>query len=780
MEHLRERILAQLRKPEVCFQRAFLLTESYKETEGFPEILRRAKGFARIVESMEICIEPWQVIVGNFASKPFRTSVFPEYSWQWILDEMENLSEREGDKFIVTDEVKEKLLQLSWWKGRSVQERVMVLLPEETRDQLESGVISSGLITSGIGQYLPGYELVLNSGINGIKREVSERVAALNLSNPDDFLKKVFYDSLMIVCDAVVRFAERYADLALDMAGHEEEISRKKDLLNIATVCKKVPAEPASNFQEAVQSFWFLHLLAYLEIDGAAIAAGRLDQTLFPYFQKETGSGRMTRETAKRILRSLWINFNQILTFYPAKTSSIWAGYPMTQQPSLGGVDADGNDATNGLSDLLLEIEDEIRLPQPDLAILHHPGIRRDFLKKACQLLPHTMKPKFFNDPLAREQLLMKGVSKSETFRYSNLGCVTAAIPGASWGPTNYGFVNLPKCLELALNDGRDPLRRDRKIGPGTGAASHLQTFERLCEAYHRQVEYAIRHLVIVAHALETVHREVLPLPYASLMVEDCIANGREVNSGGARYNIPGIQAVGLSTVADGLYALKRLVFENRAISLVELNETLKRNFEGEGSIFRLIQKVPKFGNDVEEVDSIARRIGEDFCREVRTHRSIRGFSFLPALYSISAHAGMGQYVGATPDGRKAREPLADGISPGQGRCLQGPTAVIRSIARMNHLAALNGTLLNMKFNANMINDPDKLVKFMALIDTFMELGGYHVQFNILDSALLKEAQKYPEKYPDLLVRVAAYVAQFVILPKRLQDDIITRTEFGN
>lgn len=774
----REEILAKLRKPEVCPQRAMLLTVSYQETEGQPAILRRAKGFARILEQMEICIEPWQIVVGNFASKPFRTSVFPEYSWQWIIDEMETLSEREGDKFIVTEEVKEKLLQLSWWKGRSVQDKVMALLPEETKEQLESGAISSGLITSGIGQYLPGYEKVLQLGIHGLKKDISGRMTALNLSNPEDFPKRIFYDSLLIVCDAVIRFSKRYADLAMEMSKEESSLERKKELLTIARVCRRVPAEPASDFHEAVQSFWFLHLLAYMEIDGAAISAGRLDQCLHPYFRKDIGSGLLSRERAKRILGSLWINFNQILTFYPEKTTSIWAGYPMTQQPSLGGIDRDGRDATNELSALLLEVEGETRLPQPDIAILHHPGIERGFFKKACLLLPQAMKPKFFNVPLAMEHLRKKGVHESEAFNISNLGCVTAAVSGVSWGPTNYGFINLAKCLELALNNGQDPLR-DRKIGPETGTAPHLLTFESLYEAYCRQVEYTIRQLVIIAHALETVHRESLPLPYASLMVDDCIVKGRDVNSGGARYNIPGIQAVGLSTAADSLYALKRIVFEKRTASLVEFNEALKRNFEGDGRLFRLIEEAPKYGNDTEEVDLLLRQIGEHFCKEVRTHRSVRGFPFLPALYSISAHAGMGQSVGATPDGRKAREPLADGISPGQGRCLHGPTAAIKSVARINHLAALNGTLLNMKFTAEVINNPDKLGKFMALIDAFMELGGYHVQFNIIDTALLKEAQKFPEKHPDLLVRVAAYVAQFAILPKKLQDDIIARSEFG-
>ena len=320
---------------------------------------------------------------------------------------------------------------------------------------------------------------------------------------------------------------------------------------------------------------------------------------------------------------------------------------------------------------------------------------------------------------------------------------------------------------------------RGKAVGPETGDIPDLNTFENIYKAYCKQVEYAIHQLVVVAHALGTAYKEYLPLPYASLMVDDCIAKGKDVSSGGARYNIPGIQGVGIATVADGLYALKELVCKRKTVPLARFMDALKSNFSEDEKLYNLIKEIPKYGNDIDEVDLIACQIGEHFCEEVKKHKNSTGFPFFPALYSISAHAGMGYYVGATPDGRKAHEPLADGISPGQGRCISGPTAAIKSVCRINHLAAVNGTLLNMKFNATMINDPDKLVKFMALIDAFMELGGYHVQFNMIDTALLREAQKHPEKNPDLLVRVAAYVAQFAVLPKKLQDDIIARSELG-
>lgn len=778
MEALRSKILSKLKKPFVCSQRALLLTESFQKTEGEPNIIRRAKAFYKILSEMDISIEPWQIIVGNFASKPFYTSVFPEYSWRWIIDEMDSLSNRDGDKFRITRKVKNELYKLSWWEGRSVHDKVMEMLPEETKKQLESGVISSGLITSGIGQYLPGYKRILSRGIIGIKKDILDRLKKLNLSNPEDFSKRIFYQSLLIVCDGIIRFAHRYSALALEMSNKKMNIRRRKELQEIAKVCKRVPLEPAQSFHEAVQSFWFLHLLSYLEIDGAGISSGCLDQYLFPYYEKDIQSGRISRDDAKRILISLWINFNQILTFYPERTASIWAGYPITQQPTLGGVHEDGSDAINDLSWLILEVEDEVRLPQPDIAIIYHKNMDRGFFKKACTLLPSTMKPKFFNYSIAMKHLLRKGIQRFEVNKFSNIGCVTTAISGTMWGPTNYGFINLPKCLELALNNGFDPLR-NIQVGPKTGNVSSFDTFEKIYKAYCKQVEYAIDQSVIVSHALSNIYKEYLPLPYASLMVDDCIDKGKDVTSGGARYHMPGIQAVGLANVADGLYALKEIIFKMRKVSLEDFINALKKNFSGNKRLYKSIEKIPKYGNDVEEVDIIARRVGEQFCREVRRHRSLEGFQFWPALYSISAHAGMGYYVGATPDGRKAREPLADGISPAQGRCLNGPTSAIKSVCRINHRIAQNGTLLNMKFNSTMIQDPDKLQKFMALIDSFMELGGYHMQFNIIDTETLREAQKHPERYPDLLVRVAAYVAQFTILPKKLQDDIIARSEFA-
>lgn len=778
MKGFREKVLAQLRKPEVCDQRALLLTEAYQKTEGQPPILRRAIGFSHILNRIDLCIEPWQIIVGNFASKPFSTSVFPEYSWKWMMEEMENLAIREGDKFIVRDEVKKRLSRLSWWEGKSIQERVWKHLPGEAKEQLESGVISSGLITSGIGQYLPGYEKILRHGLNGIKKEVRGKLSGLNLSSPEDVSKKTFYESLLIVCNGIIHFAKRYAHLASEMSKKAGSLKRRKELEEIAQVCSKVPARPVTGFHEAVQSFWFLHLLAYLEIGGAGIASGRLDQILYPYFYEDIKSNGLTPSKVKRILRSLWVNFNQILTFYPEKTASIWAGYPMTQQPTLSGTKKDGKDGTNALSRLILEVEDEIRLPQPDVAILYHPNLDREFFKRACQLLPYTMKPKFFNQQIALEHLKQKKIDPSEWDRCSNIGCVTVAIPGTMWGPTNFGFVNLAKCLELALNNGQDPLR-DKKVGPETGRIEPLSTFENIYKAYCKQVEYAVRQMAGVAQALGRVYREYLPLPYASIMVEDCIKNGKDVTSGGARYNIPGLQAVGIATVADGLYALKELLFKKKMTSLPDFLNSLSLNFSNDGTLYKTLRETPKYGNDIDEVDLLARQVGEQFCEEVKKHKSSTGIPFFPALYSISAHAGLGYYVGVTPDGRKAREPLADGISPGQGRCINGPTAAIKSVCKINHLAALNGTLLNMKFNASMIHEPNKLVTFMALIDAFMELGGYHVQFNLIDTEMLKEAQKHPEKYPDLLVRVAAYVAQFAILPKRLQDDIIARSELG-
>ena len=777
---LRAEVMKKLTMPEVSVDRCRLVTQSYKETEGQPMIIRRAKAFHKVLSEIGLTIEPWQLVVGNFATAPFETSIYPEYAAAWILDEMEQLATRRGDKFLVSEDAKGELVEIiPYWAGKTVEEAVNNMLPGSVRTAEMESLISSAVKNEGIGQFLPDYEKVLRTGFRGIAKRIAE---AKEKSDPTrgDYLKRtLFYDAALICCDAVRIYAQRYAALAKDLASKAKS-QRKKDLLKIAEICERVPEHPARSFLEALQSFWFTHILMSVASAGQGITVGRFDQYMYPYYTEDLDDGGLTREEAKRWLKSCWVNFNQILTFYPEKTALIWAGYPIAQQPEIGGVKSDGTDATNDLSHLILEVEAEVSLHQPDLGVIYHRNMADDFLLKACQVLPLGGKPKFFNYDVSIMQLLGKGATLQEARRdCAYVGCVEPNLVGKSWGPNNCGFVNLAKCLELALNNGSS-LQSGADVGPRTGDPEALSSFDKLMAALKEQIRFAVAQHMILNHAIEIAHRELMPLPFESLMVEGCIEKGMDLTAGGAYLNKPAIEGVGLANVADSLMAVKKFVFDERSITMGELHDALRTNFEGQEILRqKLIHGAPKYGNDVDEVDFLAREIAMFYSDEVAQYVSPRGVTYCAGLYSVSAHAGTGMGVGATPDGSKAGEPLSDGVSPTQGVCENGPTAVIRSVCKIDHGAVPNGTLLNMKFPSGIMDDERKLRKFGHLLRTFMDLGGYHVQFNVVDTATLIAAQEHPEDYPELLVRVAAYVALFTQLPRELQDDIIRRSELA-
>lgn len=779
IENLRAEVLNKLRMPEVCVERCRIITESYKETEGEPMIIRRAKAFHQILNEIPIAIEGWQLVVGNFASEPFKTAVYPEYTAGWLLEEMDELETRGGDKFILSEPDKKVLKEIiPYWKGKTVEELVNNMVPDSVKRAENSSLIASSLKSAGIGQFLPNFQKVLQKGFNGIIEAISRKKEALDSTRGDYLKHSLFYEAGLICCDAVMDHSQRFSKLAKDLSENEKDDERRNELLKIAEICEKVPANPAESFFEALQSFWFTHILMSISAAGQAITVGRLDQFMYPYYRQDIEGGSLTREEVKRWLRSCWINFNQIITFYPKKTAYLYAGYPMAQEPELGGLKEDGTDATNDLSELCLEVEAELRLHQPDVAVIYHQDMKDDFLLKACRLLPLAAKPKFFNHDIGVLQLLGKGATLDEARRdIGFVGCVESGLVGKSWGPFNWGFMSFPKCLELALHNGVDPMS-GVQVGPETGNAEDFSSYSELENAFKEQMKNAVKQDMILNDAMEIAHRDLVPLPFESLMVDDCLEKGIDLASGGAYLNTPATEGIGIATAADSLMAMKRLVFEEKSITIKALLDALGSNFENNEIMRqRLISKAPKYGNDIDDVDFIAREIASLYSKEVEKYCSPRGATYRAGLYSVSAHTAMGIGLGATPDGRKAGEPFSDGLSPVQGVVENGPTALIKSVSKLDHAAMTNGTLLNMKFHSAIMDDPNKLQKFVDLLRTFMRLGGYHVQFNIIDSARLKDAQNNPEAYPQLVVRVAAYIALFTQLPKELQDDIIKRSE---
>jgi len=773
---LRNSILEAITTPKISIDRALVVTESHKATEGEPMMIRRAKAFRDLAKKMPVKIEDWQLVVGNYSSEPFSLNLNPELCWDVILDNMDGFATREGDKYRISDEDKATLrATLPWWEGKSIREKILSALPENIKDAYEGGLIASGYLEQGSGNFSADYSRVISRGFLSIMDDIRNKKSELVAGNNEDEKKRIYYDATLICIESAIEFAQRYAEMAETLSKVTTDKIRKGQLEKIASNCRHVPAHPARDFYEALQAFWFLHVLVHFESSGGAgIVAGKLDQVLFPYAQGHS------KEEIFKWLGNLWINFNQILYFLPGKSAANWSGNPMSEQPTIGGLDKDGKDATNFLTYMMLEIERETNLPLPDVAVMYHPNVEKELLLSSCDTLLKTMKPKIFSNEVMVEQAKKRGVSKEDFVNLVTIGCVASGVQGKNWGNNGMAFLNIAKAFELTMNNGIDPTT-GKLLGLSTGNVEEFKEFSEFQKAFYDQLSYAIDNTTKFVNTVQAVHSELNPQPFTSVMIDDCVEKGLPLWEGGARYDITGVEGVGLANVADALAAVKKLVFEDKSLSMVELLEALRQNFKGEWEKIRtlLLESAPKYGNDDDYVDSLAADVSGHYCREFAKKKTIRGNPFCPSLASVSAHVGMGKNVGALPDGRCSMRPLSDGMSPTQGSCLQGPTAVVKSVTKIDHSEATGGTLLNMKLSPETLIDAIKREKFLQLLEVFFELGGFHVQFNIMDTAILMDAQKNPDKYPHLIVRVAAYVAQFGQLPRELQDDIIARSQLG-
>jgi len=780
IENLRQEVLRGLSKPKVTSERAKILTESYVSTKSLAVVLKRALGLKAVLENMTIYIQPGEMIAGNLGPEPFSVSVFPEFSWKWILAQMEEFGVRGGDRFEISETTKKDLKEiLPKWDGLCVEDTALASMPEAVKKARTAKLIGfENMLTGGVGHYLPGYEKVLTEGFSGIKKKIEEKLETIDIADPEGLSKKSFYDATLICCEAICNFARRFATLADQMAPGASDDAERRRLMTIGSICKHVPEYPARSFHEALQSLWITHIISYINQNGLATTLGRMDQYLYSFYQRDIKAGVLTREKALDLLVSFWFKCNEIIKLYNNLAATYYAGFPITQAPQLGGYTSDGRNATNELSDLILEAEERVRLPQPDIAVHYTPQIEQKFLEHACRVVAKSMKPKFFNTDIGIQSLLSLGVNLNDARDFAFVGCVQPSAPGKTWGWHQAGLVNLAKCLELALNDGVDQSSGER-LGPSTGQISALRSMADVWNAFKIQTGNAVKLLVSAVQAVEGAHCKLIPLPYESLLVDDCVEVGKELNSGGARYNFTGIQGIGLATVADSLCAIKNLVFEKQKTTLPELVNAARKDFVGEKELQQmLLRTVPKFGNDNDDVDMIARNIASIYCGEVERYRNHRGGKFIPGMFSISAHVPFGKGTIST-DGRLMSDPLSDACSPAQGRAALGPTAVARSVAKIDHVRVTNGTLLNVKYLSSQLAKEENVVRLAAFLRGFNQMGGYHVQINVVDPAMLRAAQKNPERYPDLLVRVAAYVAQFTQLSKEIQDEVIARSELS-
>lgn len=812
--------------PEIEADRAVLITESYKETEGLPVITRRAKAFEKILDGIPIVIRPGELLLGSSSTKPRGCQTFPEYSFDWLEAEFDTVATRTADPFYIAEETKKKLHEAyQYWKGKTTSELATSYMAPEALAAQEHNIFTVGnYFYNGVGHITVKYWEVLEIGFSGIRKKAETELAGCHPGDADYAKKSHFLNAVMISCDAVVRYANRYADLAEKEAKECPDAVRREELLRMAENCRRVPEFGATGFYEACQSFWFVQQLLQMESSGHSISPGRFDQYMYPYYKKDLEEGRITREFAQELIDSIWIKLNDLNKVRDAASAEGFAGYSLFQNMIVGGQDAEGRDKTNDLSFMCLEAAMHVPLPQPSLSIRVWNGTPNDLLLKAAELTRMgTGLPAYYNDEVIIPSLQNRGISLAEAREYNIIGCVEPQTPGKTDGWHDAAFFNMCRVLELVFSNGKD---NGVQIGLQTGDVTQMKTFEEFFAAYQAQMEYMIGLLVNADNAIDVAHAERCPLPFESCMVDDCISKGKSLQEGGAVYNFTGPQGFGIANVADSLSVVKKLVFEDRTVTMAELKEALEDNF-GRGisperaeeitksvvktmmsmgktvseeqvaqifvtalsgsvseekkrrydEILTLIEAVPKYGNDIEEVDYFAREVAYTYTKPLEKYRNPRGGVFQAGLYPVSANVPLGKQTGATPDGRLANTPVADGVGPMAGRDVNGPTATANSVARLDHFIASNGTLFNQKFHPSALKGRQGLLNFTALIRTFFDKKGMHMQFNVVSRETLLDAQQHPEKYKTLVVRVAGYSALFTTLSRALQDDIINRTE---
>jgi formate C-acetyltransferase len=775
--------------PSICHERAVLVTRRYQRDGGcYPPILLRAYALADVLDGMTIAIGDDELIVGNQASRPRAAPIYPEYSWRWLLDELDTFEQREADRFVVPDESGRALRQvLGWWQDRSLADRARHRLPADVLRAQDALVCLLTSMGCGIGHLAPDYARVLKRGLRAVQAEAEERLAALGQDADADAgtldrgvgEKASFYRASMVVCEAASRFARRYSALARQLAKRETDATRAAEWIEVADVCARVPAEPATSFREAIQSFWFVHLLIQIESNGHSVSPGRFDQYMYPYYQADIDKGVLSDPQALELLECLWIKMNEVNKVRDAVSSVAFGGYPLFQNLILGGQTPEGQDATNALSFLCVEATRRVRLPQPSLSVRVHTGSPRPFLRAAADLAKEGLgMPAFFNDEAIVPILTGMGVPLAEARNYAEVGCVEPQSPGRTNGYYTGGYLNLGKVLSLALNNGVDSISSER-VGLSSPEFRSFASGGDVWHAFQWQVDHFVRLIFKADNVLDGLHAQQVPNPFVSLLVDDCMACGLAYEQGGTVHNYSSPNVVGLANVADALIALRRVVYEERLVGMEELLEALVADFEGQEGLRQLLLKgAPKYGNDDPEVDRIARDVASYVLCSFKRHRNVRGGTFEPGLQSISAHALFRVAVPATPDGRTRASLLADGgISPTQGRDRRGPTAVIRSAARLDQRQASNGALLNLRLSRDCVAGEEGTDRLIALVSAYFHLGGQHIQFNVVDTATLRDAQAHPEDYPNLLVRVAGFSVFFTAIDKVLQEDVIARTE---
>ncbi len=767
-------------KPSISYERARIWTESFKRTEGQPAAIRTAQAFYDTCNELCVNIFEGELIVG--ASGEFRKCgiLTPEFAWKWVDDEMDNFPSRPQDPYEMTDEQRKFVREniFPYWKGKSVEDAFLARTSEETK---KIGVDTGFLDTdskwrNGIGEISPDYiDQLFPKGFGGIKREAEEYMAELNEAIPEDKDKMVFYRSIILVSDGIVRLANRYSEKAKEMAAEEKDEARKAELLEIAEVCAKVPENPPTSFREALQFAWFVQLGGIISENPLALNPGRFDQYMYPYYKADEEAGKIDYDTALELVECLWLKYSEWAWTISANTADFFAGYTNFENLTVGGSTVSGGDGTNTISYMAIQATKETKCHQPTLSCRIHPDCPPEFMEAVTDLVSTGCGfPAIHSDRTGYQMLSNLGYAPEDAKDWNNCGCV---VPHSrktfEW--TSSCNISFAAALEFALNEGRSRLTGELVALPEKDPKT-FESYEEIEAALLRQFSFMVKHGVISLLTAQKIHKEQAPRPFLSACNEYCLKNGKDLVDGGAKYNIgPVFTGVGLSVTANSLAVMKKLVFEDKVATMAEIIDALNHSWEGYEELRAKAQAVPKYGNDDDYVDSIAKKLADYFYHDVTSYKDIYGHHFVTAFMGISNYLPTGKVLGATPDGRKAKDPINEGVSPYTGTDTSTCLAALRSSAKLNHDIHSGGTLLNLRLNHDLVATKRGRANLGAMLQSYFALGAFHVQFNTISNEVLKDAQAHPENYKDLLVRVAGYSTQFVNLSKSMQDSIMAR-----
>lgn len=772
--YLKDKMLSELRYASI--EQALIITECYKQNEHQPRIIQRALSLKAALEQIQISVEPEELIVGNRTAGVRYGVVFPESGSTWVDKEFETLPTRPQDRFHVHPEDIETFRKVikPYWEGKSLED---VLNERYGKEINEIGkVVKINQKDHAQGHICPNCKKWLAMGPAGLQKEAKEKLKTCS----ED--KKDFYRSIDLVMEGARNFMVRYHDLIVEMASHEADEEKKAMMLKVAENCRNLSMRSAQTFHEAVQSIWFLFVILHMESNASSFSPGRLDQHLISFYEKDLAERKLTRQDALEIIECMWLKFNEIVYMRNSHGAKYFAGFPIGFNIAIGGQDEQGNDYSNDLSFLFLEAQKHLGLPQPNLSVRLHEGTGEALLKEAVRTVAKgSGMPQFFNDKAVIPSMMELGIEEKDALDYAIVGCVELTTQGNNLGWSDSAMFNLNKALEVTMTGGKCLLTGEQ-IAPDFGNMEDYQTFEELEAAFQKQIDYFMDKMILACEEVEKAHIDLLPSPFLSASIDNCMEEGMDVTAGGAKYNLSGIQMIQVANLADSLAAIKQLVYDEKRLSQKKFLDALTANFEGY-EIFRamMLNKVPKFGNDVDWVDALGAKWAEYFKERLRTFQNYRKGPYHTGMYTVSAHVPMGENVGATPDGRYAGEPLADGgMSPVYGRDITGPTAVLKSVSKLDKNLTTNGGLLNMKFLPEFFKNEAGIQKFANFLRTFVDLEIPHIQFNVVRKEDLIAAKENPEQYRGLTVRVAGYTAYFTELADELQNEIIARTSYGD